>query len=326
MTETIEDPQFPPVAEPPLGVRLRLHPFPLTAPEPPAGHPVTLTPRVQSDPGSRLSPDPSATPPTSTSFRAPLASQPEAAQHVHPLTSTATVNTVVPFPSPYPASTPPLSGAAPTVFVPPAPPPAPVVAPGRTSSPPMSAPTLARFFKVGISAVILLVGSYFTVRSAYPFLKELAQPGSITPAAGETSASVRMLQQTRGVVAKNNANVDRLNSLIADTTDGSFTDAPSTVAPTAPALTIEPLPPQPVLPPPRPKPQIRLNRLEGIVLDEFHVSGVRGGEKPRIMVNGIYVTIGGYVDGTRRLRFMSLDEERRVVVLGDDDDMVEKYY
>lgn len=223
--------------------------------------------------------------------------------------------------SPTPA-TPSIAGPTPTASRVP-------VAESRGSSPPMSVPTFVRFFKLCITAAILLGGSYFAVKNAYPFLKELAEPGS-TGAANSKDAptSVKILQQTREVVAKNNANVDHLHRILDDP-NGTLPEPPLRPLASSRELTgslLPPLPPPPELPAARPKPQIRLERLAGVVLDDLHISGVRGGEEPRIMVDGVQVRLGGIVDTTRRLRFMSIDESRRVIVLGDEHETIEKSY
>lgn len=213
-------------------------------------------------------------------------------------------------------------------------PPPPVYQPTSAgSSAPMSVPTFARFFKVCISAVILMVAGYFTVKSAYPFLKELAEPGSIS--AGDPNAApvtVKMLQQARAVVAKNNANVDHLNNVIGEPSMGdeagrSLRPLAATVGPVGPnAADFPPLPPPPVVPPPRPKPQIRLEPLAGVVLEDLHVTGVIGGADPRIIIDGVLLNVGDMVDHGRRLRFESIDESRRIIVLGNGQSTIEKRY
>ena len=196
-----------------------------------------------------------------------------------------------------------------------APPVVPVVA---GSSPPLSASTFTRFFKVCIAAAIVLAGCYFGTKSAYPFLKELAHPGSTTPSK-DAPASVQLLRQTRGVVAKNNANVDNLNALIEESAGGNYAASNTLAMPT--------LPPPPPQPKPIPlQPQVRLERLTGIVLDELHVSSVLGGRNPQITINGLIIGLGDIADNKRRLRFVSLDETRRVIVLGNGQDTIEKPY
>jgi len=212
-------------------------------------------------------------------------------------------------PTPSPETTP---TTATTPAVSPAPAPTP---PPSRSSPPISGPTFVRFFKLCISATILLAGSYFAVKSAYPFLKELSQPGSVKLAnAKDAPTSVKILQQTREVVAKNNANVDHLNAIINDPLGASVDSVPK------PA----PLPAPPAAS--KPKPQVRLEPLTGLVLEDLHISGVHGGRNPRIMIDGLLISIGGVVDAKRRLRFVSIDEARRVIVLGNGEQTIEKAY
>ena len=178
--------------------------------------------------------------------------------------------------------------------------------------------TYTRMLKLGIAALIVFGGCYFTIKTAYPFLMELTRPSAPGGAISkDASTSVKILQQTRGVVAKNNANVDRLNALIADPLGAG--------GPAETPVQIAPLPPQPKPPEPKPVPkfEVRLEPLTGLVLDELHVSGVIGGRRPRITINGMLV---GIVDNNRRLRFVSLDEARRIIVFGNGVQTVEKPY
>lgn len=201
----------------------------------------------------------------------------------------------------------------------------PVAAPEPVeSSPPMSVPTFTRFFKLGTCAVILLAGSYFAVRSVYPFLMELARPGSVAANSKDAPASIKMLQQTRAVVAKNNANVEHLDRLLDDTVGMQTIERP--LAARRPGADFAPLPEAPKLPTPKPKPQVRLERLKGIVLDDLHIAGVVGGKNPRIMIDGLLLGVGDLVDIKRQLRFVSLDESRRIVVLGNGEETIEKSY
>lgn len=352
MATTPENPPPTPIADLPPGFRLRLRPFPLTIDDAargatgPSGSPAASPPGTHYR--SASAPAPFFSAPLPTAGSAPIGAPTPSAMvgglptpdsqalpawllpptatgaNAAPTAGLATplpVNTPAPFPSIHPSLAPFPPSAPVTISSTGVPPPPPDGA--RASSPPMSVPTFTRLFKVGTAAVILLVASFFTVRTAYPFLKELIRPGSVVKGSSKDApTSARMLQHTRGVVAKSNANVEHLDAIIA--TEGGA--GPGSAIPSL-ALGIDPLPSQPALPPPaQPKPQVRLDRLSGIVLDDYHVSGVRGGDRPRIMVNGIHVTVGGFVDGPRRLQFMSLDEERRVVVFGDGDETVEKSY
>ena len=166
--------------------------------------------------------------------------------------------------------------------------------------------------------VILLIGCYFSVKSAYPLLRELAHPGSISGNAKDTPTGVKILQQTRSVVAKNNANVDNLNSLIDESLGGNYAASNTLALPSLP-------PPPPQLKA-KPQPQVRLEKLSNVIIDELHVSSVLGGDAPHITVDGLIVGIGGVVDSKRRLRFVSLDETKRVIVLGNGQETIEKPY
>jgi hypothetical protein len=186
----------------------------------------------------------------------------------------------------------------------------------------MTVKTYTRILKLGISAIIVFASCYFTVKSAYPFLMELARPGTPGgPISKDAPTSVKILQQTRGVIAKNDANVARLNALIDDPLGAG-------PAPSETRLAIAPLPPQPKPPEPKPAPkfEVRLEPLSGLVLDELHVSGVIGGRRPKITINGMLVSVGGVVDNKRRLRFLGLDEARRLVVFGNGVETISKSY
>ena len=236
---------------------------------------------------------------------------------IRPAGTPATVNTVPPASWLLPALPTPPPGTTPPVATPPVATGAPDLSlPSSRSSPSMSGPTFVRLFKLGISAAILLAGTYFAVKNAYPFLKELSQPGSVAANAKDAPTSVKILQQTREVVAKSNANVDHLNAIINDPLGASIDSVPP------PA----PLPPPPAQPKAKTQPQVRMEPLAGLVLDDLHVSGVHGGRNPRIMIDGLLISIGGMVDSKRRLRFVSLDESRRVIVLGNGSETIEKSY
>ena len=184
----------------------------------------------------------------------------------------------------------------------------------------MSARTLVRFFKLCITACILLAGAYFTVKTAYPFLNELAEPGSGGDIRSkDTATSVKLLQQTRNVVAKNNAHAASVNSIIDE-------NLPQYAAVNAPPIPALPAPPPPPLAPPKPKIQVRLERIPGLVIDQLHITSVLGGKDPRIMVDGLLLSVGDIVDAKRRLRFISIDQTQRIVVFGNETQTFEKSY
>jgi hypothetical protein len=197
--------------------------------------------------------------------------------------------------------------------------PAPSVSIG--SSTPLAAKSYSLLLKVFITTIILMGSAYFTIRTAYPFLKEIAAPSIPSGPTDQNAATgVKVLQQTRIVIAKNNANDDHLNTLIDDPLGLHAT------APLAAQIKPAPLSPQPVAAKPNPQIEVRLEPLSGLVLDDLHISSVVGGRSPRIMINRVLVGIGGVVDVKRSLRFVSIDETKRVVVFGNGQETIEKRY
>lgn len=178
---------------------------------------------------------------------------------------------------------------------------------------PMSTAAFVRLIKLCISATIVLGGSYFTIKQAYPVLLELVRPGSNQAQGKDAPVGVKIIQQTRGVVALNNANVDRLNAIINDEFKVDKVDLPK-------------LPERPVIaekPKPAPEPVVRLD-LKALKnsIDGLHVYGVVNGKEPRIIVDGLMVGLGNVVSPTLKLRFVGIDEARHVVLLADDNDRI----
>lgn len=179
------------------------------------------------------------------------------------------------------------------------------------NSQPISTPTFVRFFKICISLTILLFGAYFTIRNVYPVLRELAKPGSTNAAKGaDAPLGVKVLQQTRSVVAKNDANVANLNAII----NGEFPQD-NVPLPTLPA--------PPVAPKPAAKPEARLN-LDAMTnaIDALKINGVVGGKKPRIIVDGVLLGIGSVVDHSLGLKFVGLDESKHVIYLANNQETI----
>lgn len=174
------------------------------------------------------------------------------------------------------------------------------------NSQPVSATAATRLIKLGISAVILLLITYFTVKTVYPVLRELAKPGSAAAAGKDAPSAVQMIQQTREVVAKNNANVAHLDSILND-------------LPAAPAIPDLPPPPAKFTAKPVATEPPAINTLlvkRGV--DALHIHGVIGGNTPKIMVGGMLVGVGQMVDVKLGLKFVALDEDNHVIILGDD--------
>jgi hypothetical protein len=186
----------------------------------------------------------------------------------------------------------------------------------RPASTPMSIPTFVRLFKLGITAVIVLGGSYFTIKQAYPVLMELAHPGSTNAiSAKDAPLGLKVIKQTRSVIAKNNANVDHLNQIIND----EYQVAPVTL----PAL---PAAPQKLKTPPKaeiapPVAVIDLKALKNSVND-LTINGVVTGKDPRIIVDGLMVGVGSVVEPKTGLKFVGLDEEKRTVFLAGDNNAI----
>lgn len=184
---------------------------------------------------------------------------------------------------------------------------------GEPSNPPfqnsqsLSASAFTRLLKLGISVTIFSLIGYFSIKSVYPVLVELSKPGSAAAKGEDAPMGVKVLQQTRSVVAKSDANVAYLDAIIENKT-----------IPERPAIAL------PALPSPPPQPEVnaitaspvQLRTLKNAI-SQLHVHGVIGGAAPRIIVNGLMVSVGQEIDANLALKFASLDENRRVIVLTD---------
>jgi hypothetical protein len=177
-------------------------------------------------------------------------------------------------------------------------------APSRPSSP-LSAQGFTRLAKLSISAAILFGGVYVTIKFAYPVLRELVHPSGATALHDpNASTGVKVLQQTRQVVAKNNANVEYLNSLIGEVESQPIPDLPAS--------------PEPIKPVVKHEPMIQINfKALSASIDQLQINGVIGGQDPRIMVNGMIVTPGGIIDPKLGVKFVGVNEENHVILLED---------
>jgi len=178
------------------------------------------------------------------------------------------------------------------------------------NSQPLSVNAFTRLLKLGISATILFFACYFTIKIAYPFLLELTKPGSTKTTGKDTPLGVQVLRQTRGVVDKNNANVARLNAIIDAELGGGPELAP------LPTLPPPPAPPKPIMVA-KPVPTTSIRAIHNAI-DDLHIHGVVGGKEPRIVVNGLLVGIGSVVDAKLGLKFVDLDESKRVILLANE--------
>lgn len=144
-----------------------------------------------------------------------------------------------------------------------------------------------------------------TIKFAYPVLRELVHPSGATALHDpNASTGVKVLQQTRQVVAKNNANVEYLNSLIGEVESQPIPDLPAS--------------PEPIKPVVKHEPMIQINfKALSASIDQLQINGVIGGQDPRIMVNGMIVTPGGIIDPKLGVKFVGVNEENHVILLED---------
>jgi hypothetical protein len=176
----------------------------------------------------------------------------------------------------------------------------------------MSQPrSLAFLAKICISATILLGGAYVTINNIMPVVKEMRNPTPANaPIKKDAPATVQMLQKTRQVVAKNDANVGYLNTLI--------NEAEGKTPPEIPPL---PPKPKPVYDKPRMEPLTDLHALQASI-NELHISGVVGGPSPRIIMGGMLIKPGGVLDSKRGLIFVRVDEANRLILFANKDNVI----
>lgn len=193
--------------------------------------------------------------------------------------------------------------------------------------------------KLMIPAAVLLVGGYFTMSSAVPVLKELAKPGATQAKAGEEQhAFVQALQKTREVVAKNDANVAYLDSVIADDPTkpaaktaqptqaaliigSATTPQPASAGPKAPAkdspVTIyAPTQTAEVIARPVHDTEMTKAQMAGLMeaVEALKITGVVAGSRPRILIDGLLTRPGDRLPLLPMLRFQSLNDESRLIV------------
>lgn len=187
------------------------------------------------------------------------------------------------------------------------------------SSASLSPQTLVKFLKLCITATIILGGSYFAIKQAYPVLMELTQPGGSKLKGKDAPVGVQIIQQTRSVVALNDSNVARLNSIIND----EF--AVEKVA--LPALPASALGTRPK-PVPAPEPVVKIDfKAINTSIDNLHIHGVVSGKEPRIIVGGLLVGIGSVVEPKFGLKFIGVDEDQHIVFLASEDGKIyRKHY
>lgn len=203
--------------------------------------------------------------------------------------------------------------------------------------------------KFGITAAIIGGIGYFTMTSVVPVLKEMSNP---TPASAgvdkDAPVFVQAIQQTRQVVAKNDANVARLDALIAENEGTAVTQPPAPTAqlaapaaPGAPAPGFDPnqqpIPDSAFAGPPAepvsvsiysPGSPVEVNfviapgsdmpkeLMEAMAerVTGFQVNGIRHGTTPRIVVGGVLFKPGDMVDYQLELTFLGVDTRKRLIM------------
>ena len=184
----------------------------------------------------------------------------------------------------------------------------------RRPSQSMSVNAVTRFIKLSISVGIVLGILYFGAKNVIPFIQELSHPGNTAPPSKNDSVGVKVLKQTRGVIAKNDANVANLDAIIAFD-DPNYKPIP------LPELPQQPEKPKAAVKPVAPKPVVDFKRLNRSI-DDLQISSVIGGKKPRIVVGGLLVHLGEVVDPRLGLKFVALDESKRLILLANDADVI----
>jgi len=206
--------------------------------------------------------------------------------------------------------------------------------------------TLALILKLAVPGTILLAGAYFTMKSVVPVIKELAHPGGASALHDKNAPTfVKAIQKTRQVVAKSDANVAYLNSLVG--VDAKTAPAPPLSAPTPTASAATPAPPPVALPEPTPRP-VRITtyapsapaqvdtispaggprkfdpslRPFSDAVARLKIDGVVGGHSPRILIDGVLVKMGESADYSLKLRFTGVDPVRHVIFFTNEDHVV----
>jgi len=180
-----------------------------------------------------------------------------------------------------------------------------------------SAPALIRasslLFKWGLLAAVLMGIGFLAIKFLVPLLDELQNPGRTDAIADKDApTAVRLIQQTRQVVAKNDSNVAYLNSVV-DAANGIVVAnaAPAKVAPAVPAV-----------PPKAPAPRIAsdLSPFQEAV-SRLTVGGVFDGPEPRAYLDGRLVKYGEIINRSLGLRFVGVDPNQHAVLFTNADNV-----
>lgn len=243
---------------------------PMTAPKPPG-----------------IEPAPVALPP----LPVPPAPAPEPAGVAAPIEATETA---------VPAAPPPEAFAAPVpAAAEPGPEPEVSTALMKSSSTPALLRAGGTMLKVAFAVAVALGVGFVAVKYGLPLIEEMRKPpGSPVVVDKEASTAVKVIQQTRAVVAKNDARVAQLDEVIAQ--DTKVPDLAAKVA--APPPEPEPKPAAPKVAPKGPAPSAIDQFLAQMV-----VGGVFEGAEPRALLNGRIVKLDEIVERPLGLRFIGID-------------------
>lgn len=177
-------------------------------------------------------------------------------------------------------------------------------APGRIRA-------VALVLKFTLVAAMLLGGAFGFLRFVMPVIKELQQP-TPPPAAGakaDAPTAVRMLQETRAVVAKNDANVAYLNSIVDPEAEAKKAAATPVVPAATPVAEARPS----AAPNRQTTGRITADACRAAV-ERLVIGRVMEGPEPRILLNGLLVKRGEIIDRALALRFMGVDAYDNVLL------------
>lgn len=175
--------------------------------------------------------------------------------------------------------------------------------------------------KWGLIIAVLLGVGYAALRFLVPFVQEMSNP--TPPGAAprkDAPTAVRMLQETRAVVAKNNANVAHVNDVVAVALgeSGGKDAAPAAPAPKA-APKAEPAR-RPAVAAPSAGPK-ELAPYEDAI-SRLKIGGVTEVPEVRVYLDGRIVKFGEIVDRDLAIRFMGVDTADKMLLFTNADNVL----
>lgn len=158
--------------------------------------------------------------------------------------------------------------------------------------------------KIVATVPLLLAGIYFLGKLVVlPFYEEMRNPKKDGTVDRQAPTAVQILQQTRKVVAENNAKVAKVDDILNDLGHPVVATPPAGSSP--PTIAVAPAARAPAAPVTNEQIQVQIQR----VLDAMKILGVSGGPDPRAVVEGRLVKFGDIVEYRLGLRFVEVDEE-----------------